>query len=636
MSAKPFPLCALLPIGWALSLVIPAALPALAQQPPQQKPAPGRSRVERADQLPRHMYSVSTTAVALFQDDRQFSALARQLERDLRADLAAYDIQDRATLKSFYGTLSGLALERADYRTAVAYQDSVRAIEDKPGLRLLTGIVERSMATTTAVGERVDTARLRAAFRREIAALPYPQVQAELTVMNSRLGFATTEVALGTVQSEIEPAARSHSISRELAQRLVAVRTMSDRIAPVRAVLVSELSQTIAAHSVLKPDIWAARDVSLEGSTDLTPVTIAIWDSGVDVDVFPDQLFTNQGEIAGNGKDDDGNGYVDDVHGIRHDEDGGRTTGTLQPISLTPAEVTEYRGYIKGALDNQAGLNTPDAEAFKRKIGTLAPADFKPFREKLQEYVIKSHGTHVAGIALRGNPAARMLVATMTDDQYKLPPRAPTLEWAHGSAHELTETVDYFRQHGVRVVNMSWGFAPSFFEATLEANNVGTPEERKKLAREIHDIGATALREAIRQAPDILFVAAAGNWDQDNKFGEFVPAAWDLPNLITAAAVDRAGDEAAFTSYGKVDVYANGYEVTSQVPGGAAIPLSGTSMAAPQVVNLAAKLLAVKPTLTVAELRRAIVDAADERTIGQGKRIKLLNPRASMALVEKK
>jgi hypothetical protein len=56
-------------------------------------------------------------------------------------------------------------------------------------------------------------------------------------------------------------------------------------------------------------------------------------------------------------------------------------------------------------------------------------------------------------------------------------------------------------------------------------------------------------------------------------------------------------------------------------------------MAAPQVVNLAAKLLAVRPELTVAELRRAIIDTADEKTIGQGKRIKLLNPKAALERV---
>jgi subtilisin family serine protease len=47
-------------------------------------------------------------------------------------------------------------------------------------------------------------------------------------------------------------------------------------------------------------------------------VTVAIVDSGVDLghpDLAPN-LWTNPGEIPGNGVDDDNNGYVDDVHGF--------------------------------------------------------------------------------------------------------------------------------------------------------------------------------------------------------------------------------------------------------------------------------------------------------------------------------
>jgi hypothetical protein len=594
-----------------------------------------RLQVDKADQLPRHVYRVTTTALALLQDDKQFAALAQQLDADLRSDLATYDIHDRATLKSYYATLSSLALQRGDYKAAVAYQDSIRAIEDKPGLRLITGLIERALAASAGQpAASLDTARVRDAFRREVAALPYRQVQAELAGLKAQLEMMSPNLAIGMVQAEIEPAARGGSISRELAQRLVTARVRIDRLMPIRAVLIEELGRTIAAHSEMKPDIWAARDVSLDGRSGLTPATIAIWDTGVDVDLFQNQLFTNAGEIAGNGKDDDGNGYVDDVHGIRHDLDGGRATGTLMPISLTPAELTEYRGYAKGVLDMQAGLDTPDVEVFKRRIAATAPADFKALREKLGEYIVYAHGTHVAGIALRANPAARVLAATMTSDEFKLPPRPPTLALAERQSQELRETIEYFRQHGVRVVNMSWGFYPKIYEQILEANNVGgTLEERRKLARQYFDIGAIALREAMAAAANILFVAAAGNEDADNTFGEFVPGAFDLPNLITAGAVDRGGDEAAFTSYGHVDVYANGYEVPSRVPGGATIPLSGTSMAAPQVVNLAAKLLAVRPQLSVAQLRRAILETADEKTIGQGKQIKLLNPKAAMERV---
>src|SRR4051812_34462344 len=46
-------------------------------------------------------------------------------------------------------------------------------------------------------------------------------------------------------------------------------------------------------------------------------VTVAIVDSGIDLG-HPDlvgNLWTNPGEVPGNGIDDDGNGFVDDVHG---------------------------------------------------------------------------------------------------------------------------------------------------------------------------------------------------------------------------------------------------------------------------------------------------------------------------------
>ena len=46
-------------------------------------------------------------------------------------------------------------------------------------------------------------------------------------------------------------------------------------------------------------------------------VVVAVIDSGVEVDHedLKDVIWVNKGEIAGNGKDDDGNGYIDDVHG---------------------------------------------------------------------------------------------------------------------------------------------------------------------------------------------------------------------------------------------------------------------------------------------------------------------------------
>ena len=140
-----------------------------------------------------------------------------------------------------------------------------------------------------------------------------------------------------------------------------------------------------------------------------------------------------------------------------------------------------------------------------------------------------------------------------------------------------------------------------------------------------------ALKNAMASAPEILFVAAAGNSGNDASFNEAYPASIVLPNLITVGAVDQAGDEAAFTSYGPtVVVHANGYQVESYVPGGARLAFSGTSMAAPQVANLAAKMLAVKPGLSAPEAIAIIKNTAEKTADG---RRTLIHPAKALAAV---
>ncbi len=60
----------------------------------------------------------------------------------------------------------------------------------------------------------------------------------------------------------------------------------------------------------------AYRDL-LAGKQPRRTVVVAVIDGGVDIEHedLVDVLWVNEGEIPGNGKDDDGNGYVDDVHG---------------------------------------------------------------------------------------------------------------------------------------------------------------------------------------------------------------------------------------------------------------------------------------------------------------------------------
>lgn len=360
---------------------------------------------------------------------------------------------------------------------------------------------------------------------------------------------------------------------------------------------------------------------------------IGIWDTGVDSTVYRSLMFQNQKETL-DGKDNDRNGYIDDIYGIAYTLDNQKTTGILYPLDGNQRRrYPEMISKIKGLLDLQSNIESPEAKDLKQKISNLKPEEVSSFIEELNLYSIYLHGTHVAGVASAGNPAARILVVRQTFD-YKIIPTPPNKADAERWAKNCTDIISYFKEQGVRVVNMSWGWTQKDLENGLEANGIGeNPEERAKLANEIFNIGFEGISNAIKSAPEMLFVAAAGNSNNDVDFVKDLPAGLGLPNLIVAGAVDQAGDFTSFTCTGRsVDVYSDGFEVESFVPGGIRMKFSGTSLSAPAVVNLAAKLIALDPTLTPEKVKDLIKKGSDLSS--DGKRL-LINPKKSIELIKK-
>ena len=114
---------------------------------------------------------------------------------------------------------------------------------------------------------------------------------------------------------------------------------------------------------------------------------------------------------------------------------------------------------------------------------------------------------------------------------------------------------------------------------------------------------STALDEAVARtvAAGIPVVVAAGNNDEDACGSSPARA----PEAITVAASDAADRRAWFSNQGScVDLFAPGVGIVSSFVGSdsATKVLDGTSMAAPHVTGLAARLLQADPALTPSEV----------------------------------
>ncbi len=595
-----------------------------------------KPKITSQDQLPRHNYPLTGAVTAVLTNDAAYEKLAAAVRADLEKLLADHDIEDRSTLQDLHGTLLALDLHAGRYDAALRRIATIRLLDEKPATRLTGGLLTESIILTRQSGEFAHEGAFRAAFQKiyaqKLAVLPWAVVGDVIKQTKGNAEILTEALVLGNLASQFQPGVdQTGTVSGEVARVLLAQRTNLAHYLPLKAERITALSAYVAAHQKTKTDIWAARAVELPAGAKLTSVIVGIWDSGVDLPVFPAQQWTNPAEQL-NGQDDDGNGYVDDVHGIAFDLKSRPVAELLLP--LTDEQRANYpamRNLTKGLLDVQASIESVEGGELKKVMAGLKPEAVKPFIEGLNFFGNYTHGTHVAGIAAAGNPAVRLLAARSTFD-HRMIPDVPTREQAERDAAAYREVVKYFQRHGVRVVNMSWGGSPRSIEGAFEANGAGgTPEERKKTAREYFELSRVALTEAIRGAPEILFVAAAGNSDSDAKFDETIPSGIDLPNILTVGAVDQAGEETSFSSFGKnVDVHANGFEVESALPGGERMKYSGTSMAAPSVANLAAKLLALNPALTVAQVTDLIQRGAERSADG---RINLINPKRSVELL---
>jgi hypothetical protein len=576
-------------------------------------------------------------SVLLSEGGAGYDAVRAEVKAYAERLMTSYEIRDPATKKQVLSLLLQVAMAENRWDDVLSLSQQIEALEDKPAAKATAGLMSRAYARAAkAVGENSPqfADRFQQEFKMTVDAVDWTLGQDTLQAMRSQFQLISRDLLIGTFQGSIDPNAEAQgmNVGVGIASAIVGSRQTLTEIIPLKERIFAVLDSRVKQESAQKKeDRWTTRLVTLQPSQVKKNVIVGVWDSGLDPEVFRGRMWTNRNERA-NGRDDDGNGFVDDMHGIAFDPDWKPTTGMLRPMPAAEVEgIGERLKLVKGALDMQAAVDSPEAAAFRETISKLKPEQVSPFMLQVGGMGLYLHGTTTGYTSVLGNPGARVLGARF--DQHIQTVPAPMDEKVGAAmAAYARSSVAYFKKSGVRVVNMSWRITEPQIASTL-ATVEADPAKRKARAKAIFDTINSALEESFRSAPNILFVAGAGNEDEDVDFVRSFPAGINLPNVVTVGAVDSALQPASFTSYGKsIDLYANGHEIPAKVPGGMDINISGTSLAAPQVTNLAAKLMAVNPKLTVARVRSIMESTA---TSEGARGLKVINPAAALAQASK-
>ncbi|MBM3454407.1 MAG: peptidase S8 [Bacteroidetes bacterium] len=369
-------------------------------------------------------------------------------------------------------------------------------------------------------------------------------------------------------------------------------------------------------------------------------VIVAVIDSGVDIEHedLKGKIWVNAKEIPNNKVDDDKNGYVDDVHGwnflgnskgenineARLEK--ARILAKLTPKyeGISPEEIisdAEYELYLEvlAAVESDRSNFEPYMEMLNKKL--LDPETAKYINDQMNfnlnpNYDDRSllgdnpedfndrnygnpdvegpdalHGTHVAGI-IAANRTNNLGVEGVAENVKIMSIRTVP----NGDEHDkdVALAIRYAVDNGAKVINMSFGKAYSpkaqwVYEAMAYADSRG-----------------------------VLLVHAAGNDSKDIDVEPNFPTekydfqTTELVHILTVGASTRNDSEAlvaGFSNFGsyQVDVFAPGFEIYNTVPQSEYMNLQGTSMAAPMVAGMAAMLASYYPTLTMAEIREAIL-----------------------------
>ncbi len=334
---------------------------------------------------------------------------------------------------------------------------------------------------------------------------------------------------------------------------------------------------------------WGMLDVGVANAWNVSrgtdKIIVAVIDTGVDYtheDILPN-MWRNSGETgldssnrdkSSNGKDDDGNGYVDDVVGWDFAKNDNK------PYDMS-------------------------SSVFGTLLGGGNPG----------------HGTHCAGnVAARGQngigisgvaPNAQIMALRFLSEK------------GAGTTAGAIKAIKYAVDNGAKVLSNSWG---------SEGESPSEGQENKAL----QDMIVYAQSKGVLFIAAAGNGHGGKGYDNDTDARPGFPASYAQDNIISVAAIDSNDQLGGFSNWGakSVDIGAPGVKVYSTMVGnkysdavvsvlGMKINWDGTSMATPHVAGAAALYWSAHPEKTWQEVKAALLGSvkkinslADKTTSG--------------------
>ena len=237
------------------------------------------------------------------------------------------------------------------------------------------------------------------------------------------------------------------------------------------------------------PQLWGMTKIEAPAAWDTFaggPVLVAVTDTGIDK-AHPDldgNLWSNPKEIAANNVDDDGNGVIDDIHGVNFS--GGANSGD-------PRDGDGHGTHVAGTIAAESG-----------------------------------NGIGVVGV----NPQAKVLSAKFLRDD------------GGGTTADAIRAIDYARSMGAKVINASWGgggYSKALEEAIAKSNalfvaaagNNGVDTDGRSFYPAAYDLG------------NVVSVAATTQTDNLASFSNYGSCSVDLaaPGYQVLSSVPGTGYE---------------------------------------------------------------------------------------------